>query len=206
MSVTATDDFNPIADDWRVIGSNGISLRANKVTKGGNHKYADADMHKGEKPNFIVGAYTNSVKGTKQAASFNIDGMIGALVKQAPPNDVLQIMSPTEAPKVFAAVLTALVRVHHHHPFGLSAPHSHEQCVQGQFSVEAGIHRRLQPCGHTGPPPPPKAPSIRHAVYRKNAISHLRGRRISKYGVEQGWLAVPLQNSRVRGSGKNLIR
>lgn len=89
--VTATVDFNPLADRLRVMGSDGMSLRANvddgKVTKDGDHKYAETDMHKGEKPNVIAGAYTNSVKGTKETALFNIDGTIGALVKQAPPND-----------------------------------------------------------------------------------------------------------------------
>ncbi|QDM18264.1 DUF4394 domain-containing protein [Tardiphaga sp. vice352] len=89
--VTATVDFNPVADRLRVMGSDGMSLRVNvddgKVTKDGDHKYAEADMHKGEKPNVIAGAYTNSVKGTKETALFNIDGTIGALVKQAPPND-----------------------------------------------------------------------------------------------------------------------
>ncbi len=89
--VMATVDFNPVADRLRVMGSDGMSLRANvddgKVTKDGDHKYADADMHKGEKPNIVAGAYTNSVKGTKETALFNIDATIGALVKQAPPND-----------------------------------------------------------------------------------------------------------------------
>ena len=89
--VTATVDFNPVADRLRVMGSDGTSLRVNvddgKVTKDGDHKYAETDMHKGEKPNVIAGAYTNSVKGTKETALFNIDGTIGALVKQAPPND-----------------------------------------------------------------------------------------------------------------------
>lgn len=89
--VSATVDFNPVADRLRVMGSDGMSLRANvedgKVTKDGDHKYAEADMHKGEKPNVIAGAYTNSVKGTKETALYNIDGTIGALVKQAPPND-----------------------------------------------------------------------------------------------------------------------
>ena len=87
----ATIDFNPMADALRLMSADGTSLRAKvddgKVTKDGNHKYADADMHKGEKPNVIAGAYTNSVKGTKETALFNIDGTIGALVKQAPPND-----------------------------------------------------------------------------------------------------------------------
>lgn len=67
------------------------NLRANvddgKVTKDGDHKYADADMHKGEKPNIIAGAYTNSIKGAKETALFNIDGTISGLIKQAPPND-----------------------------------------------------------------------------------------------------------------------
>ena len=89
--VMATVDFNPVADRLRVMGSDGMSLRANvddgKVTKDGDHKYAETDMHKGEKPNIVAGAYTNSVKGTKETALFNIDATIGALVKQAPPND-----------------------------------------------------------------------------------------------------------------------
>ena len=89
--LTVTVDFNPVADRLRVMGSDSMSLRANvddgKVTKDGDLKFAETDMHKGEKPNVIAGAYTNSVKGTKETALFNIDGTIGALVKQAPPND-----------------------------------------------------------------------------------------------------------------------
>ncbi len=87
----ATVDFNPVADRMRIIGANGMNLRANvddgKVTKDGDLKFADADMHKGEKPNVIAGAYTNSVKGTKTTTLFDIDGTIGGLLKQAPPND-----------------------------------------------------------------------------------------------------------------------
>ena len=79
--VAATVDFNPVADRLRVMGADGMNLRANvddgKVTKDGDHKYADADMHKGEKPNIVAGAYTNSVKGTKETALFNIDATIG---------------------------------------------------------------------------------------------------------------------------------
>ena len=89
--VVATVDFNPAADALRLMGSDGMNLRAKvddgKVTKDGDHKYADADMHKGEKPNIIAGAYTNSVKGTKETALYVIDGTIGGLIKQAPPND-----------------------------------------------------------------------------------------------------------------------
>ena len=89
--VAATVDFNPVADRLRVMGADGMNLRANvddgKVTKDGDHKYAEADMHKGEKPNIVAGAYTNSVKGAKETALFNIDATIGGLIKQAPPND-----------------------------------------------------------------------------------------------------------------------
>jgi hypothetical protein len=89
--VAATVDFNPVADRLRVMGADGMNLRANvddgKVTKDGDHKYADSDMHKGEKPNIVAGAYINSVKGAKETALFNIDATIGGLIKQAPPND-----------------------------------------------------------------------------------------------------------------------
>jgi hypothetical protein len=79
----ATVDFNPVADRLRVMGNDGTNLRVNvddgKVTTDGSHKFADADMHKGEKP--------NSVKGAKETALYNIDATIGGLIKQAPPND-----------------------------------------------------------------------------------------------------------------------
>lgn len=86
-----TVDFNPAADRLRVMGNDGTNLRANvddgKVTTDGSHKFADTDMHKGEKPNIIAGAYTNSVGKPKTTALYNIDGTIGGLIKQAPPND-----------------------------------------------------------------------------------------------------------------------
>ena len=86
-----TVDFNPAADRLRLMSNDGTSLRINvddgKVTTDGSHKFAETDMHKGEKPNVVAGAYSNSVKGTKETALYNIDGTVGALVKQAPPND-----------------------------------------------------------------------------------------------------------------------
>lgn len=89
--VWATVDFNPAADRLRVMGSDGTSLRANvddgKVITDGSHKYADNDAAKGKTPKVGAGAYTNSVKGTKETALFNIDIAAGALVKQVPPND-----------------------------------------------------------------------------------------------------------------------
>ena len=89
--IAVTVDFNPVADRLRVMGADGMNLRVNvddgKVTKDGDHKFADGDMNKGAKPNIVAGAYTNSVKGAKETALFNIDGTADALVKQAPPND-----------------------------------------------------------------------------------------------------------------------
>ena len=86
----ATVDFNPVADRLRIIGSDGMNLRVNvddgKVTKDGQLKVADADMHKGKTPRIVAGAYTNSMKGAKETTLFDIDAS-GALVKQAPPND-----------------------------------------------------------------------------------------------------------------------
>jgi len=87
----ATVDFNPVADKLRLMSNDGTNLRVDvdsgKVTVDGSHKFADTDMHKGEKPNVIAGAYTNSFKGTKETALYTIDGTIGGLIKQAPPND-----------------------------------------------------------------------------------------------------------------------
>jgi hypothetical protein len=86
-----TVDFNPVADRLRIIGNDGMNLRANvddgKVTTDGMLKFAETDMHKGEKPNVVAGAYINSVKGAKETALYDIDGTIGGLLKQAPPND-----------------------------------------------------------------------------------------------------------------------
>ena len=73
------------------MGSDGTNLRVNvddgKTTVDGKLKFAETDMHKGETPMIVAGAYTNSVKGTKETALYDIDGKIGALIKQAPPND-----------------------------------------------------------------------------------------------------------------------
>jgi len=84
-------DFNPAADRLRLMSSDGTSHRANvddgKVTVDGSHKYADGDANKGKTPRVIAGAYSNSVKGTKETALYNIDAANGVLVRQAPPND-----------------------------------------------------------------------------------------------------------------------
>jgi outer membrane protein assembly factor BamB len=90
-NVTAVVDFNPAADRLRIIGSDGASLRANvddgKVIKDGNLKYADGDKAAGKTPKVTAGAYSNSVKGTKETALYDIDSAMGTFLKQAPPND-----------------------------------------------------------------------------------------------------------------------
>ncbi|MDB5649961.1 MAG: hypothetical protein JWL62_1481 [Hyphomicrobiales bacterium] len=89
--VMGTVDFNPVADRLRVIGTDGTNLRVNvddgKVTTDGKLAFAEKDMHKGEMPRIVAGAYTNSMKGAKETVLFDVDATIGALIKQAPPND-----------------------------------------------------------------------------------------------------------------------
>lgn len=89
--VKATVDFNPAADRLRIVGSDGTNLRANvddgKVIIDGKLKFADADASKGKSPMIAAGAYSNSFKGTKETALYEIDLATGAYVKQAPPND-----------------------------------------------------------------------------------------------------------------------
>src|SRR5262245_51602148 len=89
--VTATVDFNPVADRLRVMGSDGTSLRINvddgKATVDGSHKYKEGDANAGKTPKVVAGAYTNSFKGTKATTLYNVDAATGALVSQIPPND-----------------------------------------------------------------------------------------------------------------------
>jgi hypothetical protein len=65
----ATVDFNPVADAIRIMGSDGTNLRAKieagTVTEDGKHAFDSADMHNGETPNIVAGAYTNSAKGAE---------------------------------------------------------------------------------------------------------------------------------------------
>jgi outer membrane protein assembly factor BamB len=97
--VAGAVDFNPVADRLRVIGQDGTSLRANvddgKVATDGKLRFSDTDAHKGKTPAVTAAAYTNSVKGTKETALYDIDATTGMLVKQAPPNDgILNSIGP----------------------------------------------------------------------------------------------------------------
>jgi hypothetical protein len=113
--VSATVDFNPVADRLRVMGSDGTSLRVNvddgKAMVDGSHKYKDGDANAGKTPRVIAGAYTNSWKGTKATTLYNVDAETGALVTQAPPNDgvlnsVGAIGMPLSGPVAFNIVST----------------------------------------------------------------------------------------------------
>jgi hypothetical protein len=89
--VTATVDFNPVADRMRLMGSDGTNLRANvddgKATVDGSHKYKEGDPNAGKTPKVVAGAYTNSAKGAVSTALYVIDATTNSLAMQAPPND-----------------------------------------------------------------------------------------------------------------------
>ncbi len=89
--VTATVDFNPVADRMRLMGSDGANLRVNvddgKATVDGSHKYKEGDPNAGKTPKVVAGAYTNSVKGAQSTALYVIDATTTSLAMQAPPND-----------------------------------------------------------------------------------------------------------------------
>ncbi len=90
-NVALTVDFNPVADRMRVVGADGTNLRINvddgKTIVDGRLKFAETDANKGAAPFVLAGAYSNKFKGTKETALYDIDGTLGAFLKQAPPND-----------------------------------------------------------------------------------------------------------------------
>lgn len=100
----ATVDFNPVADRLRIIGANGMNLRANvddgKVVTDGALKF---EPGKDGKLNILAGAYTNSIKGAKATTLYDIDPASGQLFKQAPPND--GVLVPVGALGVFAPMI-----------------------------------------------------------------------------------------------------
>jgi hypothetical protein len=87
----ATVDFNPAADKLRFMASDGTNLRADlatgKVTTDGALIFIKEDMHAGEKPNIVAGAYSNSYGKPEKTALYDVDATIGALIQQVAPND-----------------------------------------------------------------------------------------------------------------------
>jgi len=114
-------DFNPVADRLRVVSDTGQSLRINVATGltqlDGALAYAAADANAGTTPQVFASAYTNSVAGAATTALYNLDGAIGTLVTQAPPNDgtlntvalVDAIVSPDSAFDISGQTGTAFV-------------------------------------------------------------------------------------------------
>jgi hypothetical protein len=93
-SSTVTADFNPVADAFRIMGSDGTNLRT-KIAKGAvttdkPHAFAADDMNKDAKPMIVAGAYSNSMKGAEKTALYTIDATTGVFATQNPPNDGIQ--------------------------------------------------------------------------------------------------------------------
>lgn len=106
--VSASVDFNPVADRLRVMGSDGTNLRANvddgMVTVDGNHNWEPADANAAATPSIVATAYINSIGTPEATAQYNIDSGLNALVQQTTPNEgilatrgALGIEAPTYA-------------------------------------------------------------------------------------------------------------
>lgn len=90
-ATAAIVDFNPAADKLRFMGTDGTNLRVDtdsgKVTTDGSLAFEEGDMHKGEKPNIVAAAYSNSFGKPEKTAMYDVDATIGALIHQTKPND-----------------------------------------------------------------------------------------------------------------------
>jgi hypothetical protein len=83
-------DFNPMADRLRFMTgttNHRVHPDTGAVTVDGTLAFEDGDMHKGETPNIVAAAYTNSIGKPESTAMYNIDATIGALIQQTKPND-----------------------------------------------------------------------------------------------------------------------
>lgn len=88
--VSASIDFNPVADRLRLVGSDGTNLRANvddgSVTVDGKLNFDPADANAGAAANVVAVAYTNSYGKPEKTAMYDIDTKLG-LLQQTTPND-----------------------------------------------------------------------------------------------------------------------
>ncbi len=88
--VSASVDFNPVADRIRIVGSDGTNLRANvddgKVTVDGKLNFDPADANAAGTSSVVAVAYTNSVGKPEKTAMYDIDSKLG-LLQQTTPND-----------------------------------------------------------------------------------------------------------------------
>ncbi|KQS78917.1 hypothetical protein ASG25_09935 [Rhizobium sp. Leaf384] len=83
-------DFNPMADRLRFMTgttNHRVHPETGAVTVDGTLAYEEGDMHKGETPDIVAAAYTNSIGKPEKTAMYNIDATIGGLIQQTKPND-----------------------------------------------------------------------------------------------------------------------
>ncbi|AOF92775.1 DUF4394 domain-containing protein [Sinorhizobium sp. RAC02] len=83
-------DFNPMADRLRFMTgttNHRVHPDTGAVTVDGTLAFEEGDMHKGETPNIVAAAYTNSFGKPEKTAMYNLDATIGALIQQTKPND-----------------------------------------------------------------------------------------------------------------------
>jgi len=66
------------------------------------------------------------------------NGIVPAVASAA--HTRLQVMGRTETLEVVASILAALVAVDQNPLLGLTAPHRHQQRVQGQLPAQGGFH------------------------------------------------------------------
>lgn len=94
-TLTLTDapvvvDFNPMADRLRFMTgttNHRVHPETGEVTVDGVLAFEEGDMHKGETPDIVAAAYTNSIGKPEKTAMYNIDATIGGLIQQTKPND-----------------------------------------------------------------------------------------------------------------------
>jgi hypothetical protein len=88
--VSASVDFNPVADRLRLVGSDGTNLRANvddgMVTVDGALNFDPADANASATSSVVAVAYTNSYGKPEATAMYDIDTNLG-LLQQTTPND-----------------------------------------------------------------------------------------------------------------------
>jgi hypothetical protein len=88
--VSASVDFNPVADRLRLVGSDGTNLRANvddgMTTVDGKLNFDAADANAAATSSVVAVAYTNSVGKPEKTAMYDIDSKLG-LLQQTTPND-----------------------------------------------------------------------------------------------------------------------
>jgi Domain of unknown function (DUF4394) len=90
--VSASIDFNPVADRMRLMGSDGTNLRANvdtgEVTTDGKLVYEQGDAGAANAPKIVATAYLNSFGKPEATKMYDLDAS-GSFIQQTKPNDGL---------------------------------------------------------------------------------------------------------------------